>query len=254
MNGYSLVLENELLLEFEKFKRGSHFDKDIIEGILNYYKPTHLINKAQIKFLEENGITIDDDEKMLLLQSGFADLDLRQLSLQTRYKIILSFTNIDFPSVCIKNDKIQNVYTATFKAGESRNKALEHFKALLSNADRILIYDKYINKNGFEHFYTNCCHPNLKIVISNEIFPNYNDNPRANCKKIAIETYCNQYQQQIQMQPISQYSQDSTHDRYILIEYSGNISMEIILTSGFEYLVNTCKDFTYILRSCCKDK
>lgn len=63
MNGYSLVLENELLLEFGKFKRGLRFDKDKIEGILNYYKPTHLINKAQIKFLEENGITIDDDEK-----------------------------------------------------------------------------------------------------------------------------------------------------------------------------------------------
>lgn len=53
MNGYSLVLENELLLEFEKFKRGLRCDKYIIEGILNYYKPTHLINKVQIEFLEE---------------------------------------------------------------------------------------------------------------------------------------------------------------------------------------------------------
>ena len=243
MNGYSLVLENELLLEFEKFKRGLRCDKDIIEGILNYYKPAHLINKVQIEFLEENGITIDDDEKMLLLQSGFANLDLRQLSLQTRYKIILSSTNIDFPSVCIKNDKIQNVYTATFKATESRNKALEHFKALLSNADRILIYDKYINKNGFEHFYTNCCHPSLNIIVSDEIFPNSRDAS----KKTDIITYCNQYQQ-IQMQSINRYPQDSTHDRYILIEYSGNIFMEIILTSGFEYLANTDKDFTYIIR------
>ncbi len=241
MNGYSLVLENELLLEFEKFKRGSHFDKDIIEGILNYYKPTHLINKVQIEFLEENGITIDDDEKMLLLQSGFANLDLRQLSLQTRYKIILSSTNIDFPSVCIRNDKIQNVYTATFKAGESRDKALEHFKALLSNADRILIYDKYINKNVFEHFYTNCCHPSLNIIVSDEIFP------RDASKKNDIITYFNQYQQ-IQMQPIRQYTQNSTHDRYILIEYRGNIFMEIILTSGFEYLKDKSKDFTYIVR------
>nr|WP_314786959.1 hypothetical protein [uncultured Campylobacter sp.] len=243
MNGYSLVLENELLLEFEKFKRGLRCDKYIIEGILNYYKPTHLINKVQIEFLEENGITIDDDEKMLLLQSGFANLDLRQLSLQTRYKIILSSTNIDFPSVCIKNDKIQNVYTATFKARESRSKALEHFKALLSNADRILIYDKYINKNGFELFHVKCCHPNLKIVISNEIFPN----PSDAHKKAAITTYCNQYQQ-IQMQPISQYPQNSTHDRYILIEYGDNIFMEIILTSGFEYLNDVSKDFTYIVR------
>jgi len=244
MNGYSLVLENELLLEFGKFKRGLRFDKDKIEGILNYYKPTHLINKAQIKFLEENGITIDDDEKMLLLQSGFADLDLQQLSLQTRYKIILSSTNINFPFVCINNDTIQNVYTATFKAMESRNKALEHFKALLSNADRILIYDKYIDKKGFECFYIYCCHPSLNIIVSDEIFPNSRDAS----KKTDIITYCNQ-NQQIQMQSLSQYPQNLTHDRYILIEYGGNIFTEIILTSGFKYLVDTGKDFTYIIRN-----
>lgn len=244
MNSYSLVLENELLLEFEKFKRGLHFDKEKVENTLNYYKPTHLINMAQIKFLEENDIKIEDDEKMLLLQSGFADLNLQQLSLQTRYKIILSFAITNFPYVCIRNDKIQNAYTATFRARESRSKALEHFKALLSNANRILIYDKYIDKNGFEYFYTNCCHSNLSIIVSDEIFPN----PRDARKKASITNYCNQHQQ-IQMQSLSHYPQNLTHDRYILIEYIENMFMEIILTSGFEYLASDTKDFTYIIRS-----
>lgn len=51
------------------------------------------------------------------------------------------------------------------------------------------------------------------------------------------------------MQSLSHYPQNLTHDRYILIEYIENMFMEIILTSGFEYLASDTKDFTYIIRS-----
>ncbi|HEG0451970.1 TPA: hypothetical protein SB507_001787, partial [Campylobacter jejuni] len=86
---FSLVLDDDILIEFEKFKKSLEFDKNIIENMLKYYKPTHLINLNQISKLENLNLAIDHDLKAIFIQSGYANLTLEELSRKTILKIIL---------------------------------------------------------------------------------------------------------------------------------------------------------------------
>ncbi|WP_173777508.1 hypothetical protein [Campylobacter coli] len=101
---FSLVLDDEVLIEFEKFKNSLECDKNIIENLFKYYKPTHLINLKQIQKLEESNLVIDSDIKSAFLQSGYANLTLEKLSQKTTLKIILTNDkNKSFPYCRRKN-------------------------------------------------------------------------------------------------------------------------------------------------------
>ncbi len=141
---FSLVLDDEVLIEFEKFKNSLQFDKDIIENLFKYYKPTHLINLEQIQKLEKSNLVIDSDIKNAFLQSGYAYLTLEELSQKTTLKIILTNDkNKSFPYLYIKDEKIENNLCATFKQNEDRTKVFEYFKNLFLEANSIFIYDPY---------------------------------------------------------------------------------------------------------------
>lgn len=211
----------------------------MIKRILHYCKGDFIPNREQ--YDEAKNKYIDFDQNKIVLQSfalsGFSiDKTLEELAKQTKLKVILSKDKSYFPYINIYNDKIENNLSATFKNNIPRDKAKNHLRALCENATNILICDKYI-KNNFDNFknFINECLPNKQI---NLFFTFGLDNAR----KSEIKTINNKYL--IKNDRNNNYPTPSTHDRYILIDQK----IEIILTSGIDYLYNTTKDFTYIIR------
>ena len=111
---------------------------------------------------------------------------------------------------------------------ESRKKAIDHISALCRKADTICVYDRYSFNN------------NENIELLRGFLP---------LKKVSI-IYDSQY---IDVSLLRGYCDKWTfidrtlpeyHDRYLVIDNH----LEIISTSGFDYLVKTEKEFTYIVR------
>ena len=240
-----LVLENELLLEFEKFKSGKKTDVAKIQALLHYYKPPHTLNKEQQDFLAKNEIEIETDELNAIVSSGCFDLPLKDLAKQTAFKIILSSDKADFPYVNVFKDKIENNFSATFHSEEYRVKAEKHFADLFSGAKEILIYDRYLKEQWLEYLITNCqIHTSTKIIVVKSDKNFLKNIVTNNC------TACNRTIDIVDGNSVG-YTYSTTHDRYINIDNK----MQIILTSGLEHLKTfyneregKSKDFTYILR------
>lgn len=226
---FSMCCEDDLLQEFIKFKHGKSVSSDTIEKFLHYYKPEILPTKEQFSIL-------DNDLKSELVSSTHIYDDLSKALSKTIYKICLSNTKNDFPYVNINGDEIENNLTGTFKSS-SRDKAIAHIKALLENANYIVIYDKFINSNfiSFENFIRQCI-PKKQLTL--ECF-GLNQDQKTTIKQIHNSYTVKDYSDN----NISPY-QNGFHDRYILIDRK----VEIILTSGIDYLMNNKKDFTYIIR------
>jgi len=226
---FSMCCEDDLLQEFIKFKHGESVNNDTVEKFLHYYKPEILPIREQLDIL-------DDDLKSKLVSSGYVYGDLSETLSKTIYKICLSNTKNYFPYVNINGDEIENNLTGTFKTS-SRDKAIEHIKALLKNAKYIVIYDRYINDNfnNFEKFIKQCV-PKKQLTL--ECFGLKQE------QKTQIKRLCDSYTAKDYPANNASPYQNGFHDRYILID--GKV--EIILTSGIDYLMNKENDFTYIIR------
>lgn len=226
---FSMCCEDDLLQEFIKFKHGESVNSDAIGKFLHYYKSEILPTKEQFSIL-------DNDLKSKLVSSGHIYDDLSKALSKTIYKICLSNTKKDFPYVNINGDEIENNLTGTFKSS-SRDKAIAHIKTLLENANYIVIYDKFIssNFNSFEKFIKQCV-PKKQLTL--ECFGLEQE------RKTKIKQIHNDYT--VKDYPANNTSpyQNGFHDRYILVD--GKV--EIILTSGIDYLMNNENDFTYIIR------
>ena len=86
MGNYSFVLSDELQKEYCKFKEGEVCDKNLIENLLHYYKPSILTNTNQLKRI---GKDISKQLETTLRKSGFTTQSLEDLAQNTTYKIIL---------------------------------------------------------------------------------------------------------------------------------------------------------------------
>ena len=108
---------------------------------------------------------------------------------------------------------------------------------MLESANYIVIYDKFIssNFNSFEKFIKQCI-PKKQLTL--ECF-GLNQDQKTTIKQIHNSYTVKNYS----ANNISPY-QNGFHDRYILIDQK----VEIILTSGIDYLINNENDFTYIIR------
>lgn len=166
---------------------------------------------------------------------------LKQLATQTLYKIILSKDKSEFPFVNVFKDKLENSFTATFIKNEERLKAKEHFKALFNEAKSLFIYDKYLldNHNSFKEFAKECF-PEKQLNIFYPASLSFNQNLCTHLKELCKDWQVKQNQD---TQINNNYT--NLHDRYIIIDKK----LQVILTSGIEYLMDESKDFTYIIRT-----
>lgn len=225
MGNYSFVLSDELQKEYCKFKEGEICDRFLIENLLHYYKPSILTNTSQLKRI---GKSISPQLETSLRKSGFTTQPLEDLAQSTIYKIILCTDKDYYPYVNINGDKIENNLTACFFKRESRLKAINHMTALCRKAKTISIYDKY-------SFQDNENIELLKTILPLKDLTIIYDSQYMNIKR--LQEYCEKW-------TFADRTFPEYHDRYLVVDDK----LEIILTSGFDYLVKTEKEFTYIVR------
>ena len=213
MEAFIMRLSDKLALEYLKFRNQCKFDEECIEALLCYFKGEFIFTKEQLSYASKEIASFD------------MSIFLPHLDKIPKFQLILCDDNDNFPNVNIFRDRIENNLSATFKAGEQRNKAIEHFKALFKDAKSIFIYDKFLTK------------PNLK--------PNLTKLQKECC--ISCDIFLPEDQQrELKIGKVDKTHKNYTnnHDRYIIVEDK----LEIILTSGIDYLFDTSKDFTYIIR------
>jgi len=229
-----LVLSDNTLKEFYNFKHNKKCNNTIVQNLLHYYK-THLTNVAQLKRI---GI-YDTILMQQLLQNGYTTQTLEILAKQTLFQVILDIDRSDYPYLCISKDKIENNFTSSYDKDEIRVKAHKHIKQLLENAKNIFVYDKYIGS-----------HWTITKELFEELIPKknltifYTDNHFTQKNKTDIKQICKLWKIK---EDTLQNNHNNLHDRYLIIDNK----IEIILTSGFEYLFDDNKEFTYILKEKC---
>ncbi len=229
--------EDDLYEVFLKFKKGQPIeieDKPLIERMLHYYKPEILPTKEQLEILK----IWDPELRANIIKSGHV-YPQKEAPAHTKYKIILSSHKNDFPFVNVKGDVIENNFSATFFHREKRDKAKQHIKALLEHCKYCVIRDRYLsnNQDTFKKFATELL-PKRELRIYLSIGNNPKD-PREQSLITDLKQICEDW---TITKNTTQYQK--THDRYILIEDT----IEIIPTSGIDYLYDENKDFSYLVR------
>lgn len=244
---FSLAIDDDLAEELCKFRTNQQCDVDRVEKTLHYYKGYPLFTKSYFKrYYADKNI-----QSNVLQSTSHIDWNsLESVCKSTIYKVILSSQrNVSFPYVSIYDDKIESNFTATFFKNEPRQKALEHLRSLLESARCIFIYDLYLANNwaSFISFAQKCFpQKQMSIFYPKEIDSNNNANPKIS--KLT-QQQCSQI---IQVgQSLWSFKPDrnhqifsNLHDRYLIIDNK----IEVIFTSGIHHLINTDKDFTYIVR------
>lgn len=246
-----VVLSDSLLKLYLNFKKGgtlSGKDKKRLEQLFAFYKP-HLTNKAQYDRINECA------DQALIAQSasaGIEGLSVTQLVKKSNLKVILTDdkNQYAYPYVNIDgNDPIGMNFTGTFKQ-RPRSKCIEHLKALCEDAVKVVVYDKYL-----------CDPQKVRLGSIAQLLSLF-----CKCKTIQVEVlipmgplYASQHAAATAwwQNNSSSFSHvkasfpqigktNSFHDRYMRIIYSRR-SVEILLSSGFDYLFQNAKDFTYIV-------
>lgn len=229
MRDYSLVLSDELLSIYFDFKQDNISDNRLLEKFLSYFHPPHLTNVDQLTRI---GITDPSILQQLAAQS-LTTQTLEELVEQTCYKLILNTENSDYPYVNINNDSVEKNFSMTFRVGERRDKAIHLITALCADANFILIFDRYFchNWNDTENFFDRIV-PKKRLTILHD--------GHLNNKSTEIKRIFNNWT----VKPDRHHTFANSHDRYLLID--GKI--EIILSSGFQYLFASDKDLTCLIR------
>lgn len=251
---FSLVIDDDLGEELCKFRNNESCNTRIVEKILHYYKNCPIFTTSDLmqRYYYDfptilNTVLSNVTTPRINIDSSTA-IDIAK---HTIYKVVLcndkSKKDI-FPYIYIGGDRIENNFTATFFKNEPRQKALEHLRSLLESARCIFIYDLYLADNwaSFISFAQKCFPQKLSIFYPKEIDSNNNANPKI--PKLT-QQQCSQIIQVGQslwsFRPDRNHQSFSNlHDRYLIIDNK----IEVIFTSGIHHLINTDKDFTYIVR------
>ena len=227
---YGMVLDHHLFVEYWKFKRGQGHNQPLVKKILTYYHNEFLTNIGQF---EHNGIQIDQSLKNNLVRNGWKRQNLQELAALTTYKIILTDGQTNFPYVNINEGRFMPAVTTFYKEDVERQAAKDYLKNLCQSAKKsILLYDGYINVAQSLDALLNYILPDAKIQF---IFP---------FNKIDA-THRNELQRthpRLSFKDLG--GVPKHHDRYLIIDES----IEVVLTSGFEYLQNQKKEISLVIR------
>lgn len=245
-----IALENELIKDFVKIfvKKEQVSVNEEYHNFIKYLKPPILIGDFQVP------------DKRLLKQSGnkwirtTKALNEKDLAKKTKLKIILSKNKSNYPYVNINGDVFEANFTATYNSNSntsiSRQKIVDHIKSLIAEGDKIEIYDKYLFCDN-ESEDTDNSHYSVRIM--QQFINSTSANIIIKCKRTNRREENNRIYTRISLfnqNPNIQFIHDNLyeHDRYIRIFKNRVLKYETILSSGIYHILNTRKDFTYIIR------
>ncbi len=240
-----LALETSLIskyLDFQKNSLGSD-DKLIIERLFKY------LNPFTMSVSQKEEIGLSDELAKSLSDGGLIRIRHRQceddLIEKTKLKLMLTTDSHDgtfpYPYINILEDEVDVSFTATYRSGQNRDKAKEHIRALLKDANNIKIYDRYLSKINQE----NDCWTNTNKQVLLDILPQKTIEINIYCqsdwtvnRETDLTTVCTQW-------TIVKETWDVTiHDRYIETD-----KVIILLSSGIINLSNSAtRDFTYVVK------
>lgn len=242
-----IVLEESLINEFFKFYYNKNYNPDIIQKIFNHFKPFLLTNEQIIKYFENDNIALQQALSTQIPYCEYIDIDSELYSVdfynemlkKSKYKILLtqsaiSLNTLDCHKVCIK-DKPTHIYAKKFDSDSNRDKAQKHIISLMKNANKITIIDRFLYKeniinNLINWFTENHLNHEIEFTLKGQ---------KSQLSRNTITSRFNNEGYNVTCKLID----DTTHDRYIIIDDKISIN----LTSGLENLFNTNKDFTYII-------
>lgn len=232
---YTLAMDDHLLKVFYDFKRGRLGESSTatIQNLLRLYHPPHITSAAQLK-------AVGVEDPALLQQLASMDLKRQtaeELVGRTRYKILLSADQIRYPAVRVSGDSVTSQFVMTYKAGEDRGKAHDWLAALLAEAKTVTVVDGYLCDGQ-----TGRLKPNARKFF--QLFPRQALSVfLSGCKQTAvsdIKKIC--FDWKVKSDTSSRYG--NAHDRYVLIDGK----MEIVITSGIDYLFDASKECTLLVR------
>lgn len=242
-----IVLEESLLNEFFNFYYKQEYDPNIIYNLFKHFKPFLITNKQIINYFSNNDIALQQalstqipyceciDTSSELYSNEF----YKEMLEKSKYKILLtknssSLNTLDCHKISI-TDKTTHIYAKKFDSGSNRDEAKKHIISLMKNANKITIIDKFLYKdniinNLISWFNENALNQDVEFTLKGQ-------KQQLSCNTIESKFKNKGYK------VICQSSDDTTHDRYIIIDNKISIN----LTSGLEYLFKNDKDFTYIV-------
>lgn len=169
-----------------------------------------------------------------LVKCGLKNQTLPELAALTTYKIILTEGRTNYPYVNLNEGRFCPAISSFYAGDEERQTALEYLKNLCSGAKKsILLYDKYIN----------VAH-NLDELLR-DILPNTDIRFIFSFDKIDV----NHRNELLKSHPKMSFKDIGNvpkhHDRYLIIDDT----IEVVLTSGFEYLQNQRRELSLVIRT-----
>jgi len=162
-----------------------------------------------------------------------------------KLQIVQTPTSHPFKTICIDGQSCdQLVFSSTYKINESRQSAIQHINDLVSSATQsISIHDKFLSidtADNFDKIFSGLKdNVNINLYAHEQSSSDKHSQLRVSLKRIP-ELASEKRQGKLKVRPYLH----CHHDRYILIDNA----IEIVLSSGFYYLFNTDKDFTYLIR------
>lgn len=237
-----LALSDSLIDEYLKYKFQDDYNPNIIRKLFKYIQPFAL--RDNNIWMSDPSIPVQlENDPLIEIIDVCSDEELVQ---DTCLKFMLTDTNhnVTYKIINLNNsfEKLKPKYGATYPNSIDKNKAQEHIKFLLSDANWVKITDGYIA--------TPRQWSDNKIIISN-IIPIKQFNLKiVGADKSANRNTINEMEKQelvrlssnnwtIQVESLTQ----NIHDRYIETD-----KLKILLSSGLEHLnSNSSKDFTYII-------
>lgn len=229
---YTLAMEDDLLKAFHNFKRGllGETSTALIQNLLRLYHPPHITSVQQLK-------KVGIDDRILFQQlasQGFVNQTPQELAQRTRYKLLLSEQQTQYPAVAVHDDVINSEFVMTLKPGEARAKAHAWLKSLLADATNVTVVDHYLfsppSRNSLVPFFSLFPKKALTLFLNQ---PSQQD-------KSAIKALHTGWR----IKENTHAAYRNVHDRYLLIDNS----VEVVITSGIDYLFDTRKECTLLVR------
>lgn len=242
---HQVVLDDALYKEYNAYKSSNPqniipYSQDKISRILKFSGGDILTNNAQYDRVIDKK---DKNRQTALLNDPNRKKSLEDLAKDTTYKIILTDDKDKkkYPYVNINDDEIDMVLGGFIMRGKSRAKAIEHIKNLCADARSVVIYDNFFSGNSAKtknnvKILTDILPKNRKLEVIYHKDPNNQPHFSEECIKLIKSVAPNWI--------ILDRILPDHHDRYIII----NETIQIILTSGFDHINNSNKEFSYIVR------
>ncbi|TVU79108.1 hypothetical protein FQP87_01440 [Vibrio tasmaniensis] len=250
-----VALDDELFIEYFRFKNGKSTNHSLVSNMLSHLKLPFVQSSCQAYRCYQGLTEQERDESQIIspsilsafLSGGIQTRTLEELGKMSKYHLVLTADNQrnTYPYLNINAKNIELNYSKTCLRGESRSDIVSHLESLCADATKITICDNYFfapawSSGGIttEKFFDEILPKKMltiEFVSNSKSVKEHKPLVRSKDTNWSVVRYngvC--------------YSTQN-HDRYLIIE-KPNQCIEVMLSSGFIYLWKPEKEITCVFR------